>query len=195
MVVRVARQQCTICKHPKRAVLDQALASGIGYKSLSKKHGVSKFALYRHKRAHLSPEMRTAAARKMLKREGDLRAILLEEGTSLVEQLGAFRAQLYDTFVIAKEIGDLKAAAHLGSRIHDNFTLVAKLTGELLPHSSVNVTNLLLSPDYQRIRSQLLRALSSHPEAAADVAEIFRQAGAEAVALIEAETPRVINGG
>jgi hypothetical protein len=68
--------------------------------------------------------------------------------------------------------------------------LSAKLTGELVPHASVNITNLVLSPDYQRLRGELLRVLSRFPEARAAIVETFRQFGEVAAGEMARSVPR-----
>src|SRR5690242_7022660 len=68
----------------------------------------------------------------------------------------------------------------LSGRLHENLALVAKLTGELVPHAGTTITNILLSPDFQRLRAELMRVLARYPEAQAEIAAVFRQAGLRA---------------
>jgi hypothetical protein len=176
---------CTICKHPSRPQIDLALASGVGSKFVAQRFRVSRHAVYRHARSHLTPEVRAAIATKLLQREGDIRKVLLEEGASIVDGLRPLRGALYHLFLSATESGDWKAATSISARIHESFQLSAKLTGELLPHATTNITNIVLSPDYQRLRSELLRALVRHPDAHRDVVAIFQRVGNEAATMIE----------
>jgi hypothetical protein len=185
---------CAICKHPARPQIDLALATGVGSKRVATRFGCSRHAVYRHAKSHLTSEIRAALATKLLRREGDIKKILLEEGTGVVEALKAVRAPLFGAFLVAIDTGDSKAAAALSGRIHESLSLSAKLTGELIPHAGVSITNVLLSPDFQRLRSELLRALVKHPDAHRDVVAIFRRAGEEAAAAIGAETPRTVDG-
>jgi hypothetical protein len=111
--------------------------------------------------------------------------VLLEEGASIVDGLRPLRGALYHLFLSATESGDWKAATSISARIHESFQLSAKLTGELLPHATTNITNIVLSPDYQRLRSELLRALVRHPDAHRDVVAIFQRVGNEAATMIE----------
>jgi hypothetical protein len=48
--------------------------------------------------------------------------------------------------------------------------LVAKLTGELAPHAGISITNILLSPDFLRMRGELMQVLARYPEAQEEVA-------------------------
>ena len=121
--------------------------------------------------------MRAALATKLLQREGDTRRILLEEGAGVTEALKAIRGPLFGLFLAAIDTGDHKAAAALSGRLHENLALVAKLTGELVPHAGTSITNVLLSPDFQRLRAELIRVLARYPEAQAEVAAVFPPGG------------------
>jgi hypothetical protein len=57
------------------------------------------------------------------------------------------------------DLGDAKAATAISGRLHES------LSGELLPHAGVSITNVLLSPDFMRLRAELLRVLARYPEA------------------------------
>jgi hypothetical protein len=96
--------------------------------------------------------------------KGDMRRIFLEEGTGVVEALKAIRGPLFGMFLTAIDLGDAKAAA-ISGRLHESLSLTAKLTGELVPHAGVSITNVLLSPDFMRLRAELLRVLARYPEA------------------------------
>ena len=93
---------------------------------------------------------------------------------------------LFGLFLAAVDSGDKKAAAALSGRLHENLALVAKLTGELVPHAGTSITNILLSPDFQRLRTELVRVLARYPEAQAQVAAVFRQAGLRAATEMDA---------
>src|SRR5215469_4308808 len=87
--------------------------------------------------------MRAALATKLLQREGDTRRILLEEGAGVTEALKAIRGPLFGLFLAAVDTGDSKAAVALAGRLHENLALVAKLTGELVPHAGTSITTIL----------------------------------------------------
>jgi len=154
--------------------------------------GVSRDAVWRHAHAHLTAEMRAALATKLLQREGDTRRILLEEGAGVTEALKAIRGPPFGLLLAAVDTGDSKAAAALSGRLHENLALVAKLTGELVPHAGTSITNILLSPDFQRLRAALIQVLARYPEARADVAAVFRQAGLRAATEMGASPEQMI---
>src|SRR5689334_3620941 len=153
---RTVGLRCTICNHPARPQIDLAIATGLSKRVVAERFGVSRDAVWRHAQAHLTAEIRFALAAKLLQREGDVRRILLEEGAGVVETLKAIRGPLFGLFLVAIDTGDSKAAAALAGRLHESLALSAKLTGELVPHAGVSITNVLLSPDFMRLRGELL---------------------------------------
>jgi hypothetical protein len=191
-VKRAVGLRCTICNHPARPRIDLAIATGLSKRVVAERFGVSRDAVWRHAQAHLTAEMRAALATKLLRREGDTRRILLEEAAGVTEALKAIRGPLFGLFLAAVDVGDNKAAAAISGRLHENLALVAKLTGELVPHAGTSITNILLSPDFQRLRAELVRVLARYPEAEAEVAAVFRQAGLRAAAEMGASAPKII---
>jgi hypothetical protein len=191
---RAIGSRCSICQHGSRPAIDLAIASGASKRAIAQRFKISPDAVWRHGQAHLSPEIRGALVTRLLQREGDTRRILLEEGAGVAEGLKALRGPLFGLFLAAADCGDGKAAAALSGRLHENLALVAKLTGELVPHAGVSITNILLSPDFLRMRGELMRVLARHPEARAEVAAVFRRAGLQAAAEMGAPAPKMIEG-
>ena len=189
---RTAGLRCTICNHPARPQIDLAIATGLSKRAIAQRFQVSRDAVWRHAQAHLTAEMRAALATKLLQREGDTRRILLEEGVGVAEALTAIRGPLFGLFLVAIDAGDSRAVAALSGRLHENLALVAKLTGELAPHAGTTITNILLSPDFQRLRGELMRVLARYPDAQAEVAAVFREAGLRAAAEMSVAAPKRI---
>ena len=55
-----------------------------------------------------------------------------------------------------------------------------------------DATNILLSPDFQRLRGELMRVLARYPDAQAEVAAVFREAGLRAAAEMSVAAPKRI---
>jgi hypothetical protein len=91
--------------------------------------------------------------------------------------LRAIRGPLFGLFLAAVDTGDNKAASTLSGRLHENLARTAKLTGELVPHAGTSITNILLSPDFQRLRAELIRVLARYPQAQAEVAAVSHRSG------------------
>ena len=189
---RIVGPRCTICNHPARPQIDLAIATGVAKRAMAERFQVSRDAVWRHGQTHLTAEMRAALATKLLQREGDTRRILLEEGAGVTEGLKAIRGPLFGLFLAAVDTGDNRAATALSGRLHENLALVAKLTGELVPHAGTTITNILLSPDFQRLRAELIRVLARYPEAQAEIAAVFRQAGLRAATEMGASAGKMI---
>ena len=47
---------CTICAHPERQPIDEALETGRTFRAIAARFGVSRAALHRHWQAHISGE-------------------------------------------------------------------------------------------------------------------------------------------
>jgi hypothetical protein len=99
----------------------------------------------------------------------------------VVETLKAIRGPLFGLFLVAIDTDDSKAASALAGRLHESLALSAKLTSELVPHAGVSITNVLLSPDFMRLRGERLHVLERYPEARVAVAAVFRRTGLKAV--------------
>jgi hypothetical protein len=97
--------------------------------------------------------------------EIDLDALRTNESEGLLAGLVAQRARLLVKADTAMEWGDVKGSVSAESAIAANYTLVAKLLGQLVQVHDVRHTNLLVSPDYLKLRSTLIDALRPYPEA------------------------------
>jgi hypothetical protein len=178
--------RCTVCRHPQRPSIDLAIALKCSAHAIAARFRVSHDAVDRHRRSHLTAEVRAALATKVLQREGDMQRVLLEEGVGIVDALKAVRGPLFSLYLAAVDAADAKVAASLAGRLHESLSLSARVTGELAPHTSVSVTNIVLSQDYMRLRAELLRILARYPEARAEVAHVFRIAGEQAATEMHA---------
>jgi hypothetical protein len=67
-----------------------------------------------------------------------------------------------------------------------NLTLVAKLLGQLVQVHDVRHTNLLVSPDYLKLRSTLIAALKPFPDAARAVGAALHRLESDAATDITA---------
>jgi hypothetical protein len=191
-VKRIFGNKCTVCNHPDRPQIDLALAAGCTRRVVAERFSISPDAAHRHSRDHLSPEVKAALALKLIRKEGDNRAVLLEEGATHMEAARAIRAPLFSLFLTAVDTGDSRAAAALSGRLHENLQFTAKLAGELIPAIGTSVQNIVISADYVRLRTELLGALRHYPEAAQAVAEVFRRTGEAAADEMRRSVPRAM---
>jgi hypothetical protein len=141
---KIHGSKCTVCNHPDRAQIDLAIASGLAKKRIAARFGgLSMDAVWRHGKDHLPAEMRAALALRLIRKEGDTRAVLLEEGASSIEAIRALRGPMFARFLAACDCGDDRSAAQLAGRIHEGLSLGARITGEMIPAVGTSVTNIV----------------------------------------------------
>ena len=84
----------------QRPAVDLAIAGGnVESAAIGEKYSLHPDAVWRHGQNHLSPEVKAALALKLVRKEGDVRAVLLEEGAGAVRRSRAIRAPLFDQFL------------------------------------------------------------------------------------------------
>jgi hypothetical protein len=110
------------------------------------------------------------------------------EAEGLLSQLVAQRARLQQRSEAALEFGDIKASIAAEGTITGNLALVGKLLGQLVNIHDVRHTSILLSPDYLRLRTALVAALRSFPDAARAVGAALHAMEAEAAQDITARS-------
>ena len=147
---------CTVCRHPDRPAIDQAMVNRRPFRDIARHFGVSKDAAVRHHDACLPETLAKAQAATETARADDL-----------LEQVKALRSKALALLLKAEQAGDLRTAL-TGVR-----TALACL--ELLAEMSAQidrrpVVNLLVSPEWLTVRTTLIRTLASYPEAKTAVA-------------------------
>lgn len=144
---------CTVCRHPERTSIDEALATGRdSFRGIARQYRVSPDAVERHHRSHLPAQLAKAAA--------------AQEITSASDLLGQMLDLQRRTLEILEAPDNQKVAVAAISQARQNIELLAELTGKLAHQPSVNV---LISAEWVTVRSAVLDALMSFPEARAVV--------------------------
>jgi hypothetical protein len=158
--------QCTICAHDKRVSIELGVTHGVSAAVLAQRFAVSKFAILRHAKAHLSPAQRAAYLSAQKPTAIDLEKLRITESEGLLHALVGQRARLHQYAEVSASLGDIKGAIAAENAIQGNLSLVGKLLGTLVQRHDVRHTNLLISPDYLRLRQALVQALRPFPDAA-----------------------------
>lgn len=157
---------CTICTHPRRTEIDQALVAGItSNTAIATKFDVIETSLRRHRENHLPAKLAQAQEAHEVAQADDL--------------LGQVRSLQERTLVIlqtAEQAGELRTALAAIGQARGNLELLARLLGEL-HDQEVKVAVLVTSPDWLRVRGAILTALDPHPAARQAVVEALRHAG------------------
>ena len=144
-------RRCTVCDHPERQLIDEALVTGAPYRSVAKRFGLSESAVNRHKTDHLLAHL--------------LKARQVEEvaqADDLLEQVRHLQAHALDILERAEKTGDLRTALAAISQARGNLELLGKLAGEL---DERPVVNLNVSPQWLELRAVIVGALEPHPAA------------------------------
>src|SRR5215208_1947738 len=144
-------RRCTVCDHPKRHSLDEALVTGAPYRSVAKRFELSESSVYRHKTDHLPAHLLMARQVEEVAQADDL-----------LEQVRHLQGHALDILERAEKAGDLRTALAAISQARGNLELLGKLAGELDDRPQVNV---LVSPEWLELRAVIVGALEPHSEA------------------------------
>ena len=140
-------RRCTVCDHPERHSIDEALVTGAPYRSVAKRFELSESAVYRHKTEHLPAHLLKAKE-----------VAEVAQADDLLDQVRNLQAHALDILGRAEKAGDLRTALAAISQTRGNVELLGKHAGELDERPVVNV---LLSPQWVMIRTTMLKALST----------------------------------
>jgi len=147
-------RSCTICTHPEREAIDEALVGGIAFPALVAEYRVSKDSLSRHKANHLPAKLVMAQAAEEVAQADDL-----------LGQMRDLHARTLAVLEAAETSKQHRTALSAIREARSNLELLAKLLGELDDKPQVNV---LISPTVQ---TAIIAALESYPEARLAVAD------------------------
>jgi hypothetical protein len=144
-------RRCTVCDHPQRHGIDEALVTGAPYRSIAKRIGLSESAVYRHKTEHIPKHLLKAREVEESARANDL-----------LDQARHLQGRALDILERAEKAGDLRTALAAISQARGNLELLGKLAGEL---NERPIVNLNVSPEWLELRAVIVEALEPHPAA------------------------------
>lgn len=168
---------CTICKHPNRALIEMAKVSGASLDSVAGKYAISRDALHRHCKNHLSDDLRSEYLAAVPLKE--LAEKAAAEGLTVLEYLALIRGILVQQLQLASSVNDRNGVANISRVLNDTLGKIGQITGEMgdLAARNISITqnNFLQDhPAFAKVQATLLRALEKHPEARADVVRALR---------------------
>ncbi len=153
---------CTVCAHRERVAIDAALVAGQSYRSIALQFALGPMAVARHAQKHLLPSL--AKARE---------AEEIANADQLLAQVRDLHARTLAILAEAEDSGDKRTALQAIREARGNLELLAKLLGQLAAQPTINV---LLMPEWVRVRSVLLNALEPYPQARETVAQALLEA-------------------
>jgi hypothetical protein len=121
--------KCTICTDDRRHRIEIGLAHRVPLRVLASRFEVSRDALWRHSRNHLTPALRAAILAAQKPSEVDLEQLQRSESEGILSALVGQRARLQQHSELAVDLGDVKAGVAVERAITSNLELVAKLLG------------------------------------------------------------------
>jgi hypothetical protein len=150
--------------HPDRGRIEHDIAAGVPGRVIGRKYGLSRDCIQRHAKK-MPPQLRTSKYTGLLRAEGDLEKLRVEESEGLLANLAQQRARLLLMQDMSIELADAEMVGRISGQIHRNLELVGKYLGEFASRSVQTNISLLVTPEYLTLRSALLLALRPFPEA------------------------------
>ena len=156
-------RSCSICEHPKRAAIDEALVGGASNRSLASLYDVSEAAVRRHKGNHLPAKLVMAQAAEEVAQADDL-----------LDQVRDLQQRTLAILETAEKTKQHRTALAAIREARSNVELLAKLLGQLDERPVVNLT---LSPEWLELRAVIVGALDAHPHARQSVLRALEAVG------------------
>ena len=175
--------RCQVCDSDDRARIELALSKRVSYEKLSKKFGLSKDAIGRHRRNHMPPQLMAALQAYGKPTAVDLEELKKSESAGLLQTVAAQRARLWQALEVCEELEDWNASARFHGQLTANLSLTAKILGEIETGNRTTINQLIVSPEYLLLRQSLVQALAPYPEARRSVSEVLRS--------LEGESPHI----
>jgi hypothetical protein len=154
-------------------LIESARVAGVSADAIAAKHEISRDALYRHMRNHVTEADRASYVADVPIREMAAKAAAQAGG--LLDYLVLVRATLFRQFQIASEHGDMQATNNTARAVLEVCRDIARLTGEMQSAASSvtniqnNHYNLATSPQFAELQSMLVQRLAPFPDALAAV--------------------------
>ncbi len=162
-------RRCTVCRHPEREAIDQALLNNGPLRTIADQFKVSKTTLIRHKKDHI-PELlakgreaqKEVAAMALAQAADELEEKEVNSADSLFIQLKEWINRTEAIFLAVEKKRDYKTALKAVREGRDNLEFMAKLLGKITDGTVINIYN---NPQWIELRAIILKALEPYPEA------------------------------
>ncbi len=159
---------CSICGHADRPAIDALLVGNGTLRGIARTYRVSEDALTRHKAGHIAPAIATAHEAEQVAQADDL-----------LRQLQALRNKAMALLLKAEAAGDYRTALAGIREARACIETLLEVEGELDRRPQVTIVT---NPQWIEIRSVILMALQTHPEARQDVVRALGKVDTSAVA-------------
>ncbi|MFC2094973.1 hypothetical protein ACFLSW_00840 [Candidatus Bipolaricaulota bacterium] len=155
-------RKCTVCVHPDRDSIDDAILTGTSLRDIARQWCVSKDAIKRHADNHIAKDL--AAAHKA------------QESTRVDSLMDRVEKLLDESQELLEHGKHKKNAGAWAAGIREArmcLELLAKVRGELNAQPTVNV--LLASPEMSLVLASVLQVLNPYPELKQEIAGVLSE--------------------
>lgn len=158
--------QCTICNHSQRVEIDKALVAGATYREIAQRFGVSRDALYRHrKNGHIAEQIAKAAKKKEIKQAKEVQAAILAQeaqevadAQTILDEVSRLKDRALTILARAETEGTREACMAL-REVRGIVELLAKIQGQLSDAPTVNIT--LIENQFNDFRTAIMGVMCS----------------------------------
>jgi hypothetical protein len=203
---REQHARCAICAHPERALIEAGHVAGVSTIVTSAKYGMSRRAIFRHMKNHVTPEERAEYLADVPLAKLAERAA--EEGVSLLDYVAIVRKTLMDALLTAHALRDSGAVARLASKMVEILRLQGELAGDLskfavrIRNTSntttvVNTAVFVGSPLFAKMQRMFVERLAPFPGALEAVTDGFAELDRQETAVAAppgGASVRAVNG-
>lgn len=145
-------RRCTVCTHPEAGTINRALVAGESSRAIAARYGsLSRSAIQRHGDNHVPEQLARAREAEEVAHADDL-----------LEQVRNLQIRTLAILETAERSQQHRTALTAVREARSNLELLAKLLGELDERPTVNV---LLSPEWLKLRAMIVEALEPFSEA------------------------------
>ncbi len=155
-------QVCTICSHPERDAIEDAVLAGNAKTRIAANYGLKEQNLRRHMKEHF-PEL-LAMARD---------AATAARADSLLDRVEHLHSRTLAVLDEAEETDDWRARLAAIREARNNLELIGEVTKELNRSPTLE---LHVNPQWIELRALIVHALEPHPAAKEDVMRAIRSA-------------------
>lgn len=172
-------EKSTVASHPERAAIEAALARGVPLRELSKKYGLHRNSLARHRkkmRQERPAVFAALAADDWRVAPADLEKLRVELSEGFLVQLRAQFDKCAAVQDAAIQANNFSAFAQTTAQLRAFLIEIGRATGRIADAARfVQVNNFVLSPSFLRLKYALTRAVQDHPEAREAILAALRE--------------------
>lgn len=139
---------CGVCGHAKRGEIERELMERRPAGEVGKRYGLSEDAVQRHRQKHME-------------REGKPEAAPPQSHEELVAQARELQGKTLEVLAAADSAGELHASLRAIREARQNLQVLSKLLAQIDQTPQVNV---LMLPQWWRVRSCIMEVLEPYPQ-------------------------------